>query len=402
MTRSTRSAAAEFLGLKRDLVLLLVALLVMGMGEELWMRFLPKYLDTLGATALVIGLFDGLKTFLGAAYAYPGGVLADRLGLRRALVRFTALSIAGYALVLLIPHWEAVIGGTFFFLAWSDLSLPATFALVKASLAAEKHAMGIGTQSLVKRVPVMVGPLLGGMLLDRYGVRHGIRIGVAISIALGGVALAVQGRVAESAARAATHPDGILRVLGGFDPRLRRLLFSDILIRFCERIPYAWVVIYVMDALGMSATQVGTLIAVEMAAAMVCYIPASHFAGRYGREPFVIATFVFFTLFPLLMLPARNFSFLLAAFAVRGLKEFGEPARKALIIEYSQQDGPGTTIGAYYLVRDVVVTAGSFFGAALWKLGPAANFACAGVLGAAGTLAYAATLARKPARPSES
>jgi hypothetical protein len=29
----------------------------------------------------------------------------------------------------------------------------------------------------------------------------------------------------------------------------------DILIRFCERIPYAWVVIFAMDYLGMSGKQ---------------------------------------------------------------------------------------------------------------------------------------------------
>jgi hypothetical protein len=37
---------------------------------------------------------------------------------------------------------------------------------------------------------------------------------------------------------------------------LRRLLYSDILIRFCERIPSAWVVIYAIDQGTVSATQV--------------------------------------------------------------------------------------------------------------------------------------------------
>jgi len=44
-----------------------------------------------------------------------------------------------------------------------------------------------------------------------------------------------------------------------------------------------------------------------------------------------MATFIFFTLFPVSLLWANNFMWLAVAFAVRGLKEFGEPAHKALI-----------------------------------------------------------------------
>jgi MFS family permease len=107
------------LALKRNLVLLLVALVLIGSGEEMWMRFIPKYLQALGAGVLLIGLFDALKTLLGALYAWPGGVLSDRWGHRRALVLFNVLSVAGYALVALVPHWSAVLVGMFLFLAWS-------------------------------------------------------------------------------------------------------------------------------------------------------------------------------------------------------------------------------------------------------------------------------------------
>jgi MFS family permease len=168
-------------------------------------------------------------------------------------------------------------------------------------------------------------------------------------------------------------------------------LFSDILIRFCERIPFAWVVIYAMDRTGMNGEQVGLLVAVEVAAAMLCYIPAAHFADRYGKEPFVIATFLFFSAFPAVLSFAHTFPMLVVAFAVRGLKEFGEPARKALIIEYSDPVARGRSIGAYYLIRDTVVTGGSFLGAALWKLGPSVNFWVAAGLGLAGTIVYTAT-----------
>jgi MFS family permease len=175
---------------------------------------------------------------------------------------------------------------------------------------------------------------------------------------------------------------------------MRRLLLSDILIRFCERVPYAWVVIFAMDYIGVSAQQVGVLTTIEMLAATLCIIPASHYADRYRREPFVIVTFVMFTLFPISLLMSRSFSALVIAFMIRGLKEFGDTSRKALIIGYSDPAKRGQMVGTYYLVRDLIVSAGAILGAYLWNLGPALNFLGAAALGAAGTIFYIRTTRR--------
>src|SRR3954464_1629368 len=191
----------EFFALKRNLAILLIAIFVIGAGEELWMRFIPKYLATLGAPALVIGLYDGLRTLLGAVYAYPGGVVADRWGHRRAFLVFNVVSIVGYAVVLLVPHWSAVLAGMFLFLSWSCFSLPATFSLVAASLAADRLAMGIGVQAIIKRIPIMVAPICGGILIDSFGVQTGVRIGLLISIILSAGTILVQRNLQDAPAQ---------------------------------------------------------------------------------------------------------------------------------------------------------------------------------------------------------
>jgi MFS family permease len=104
---------AEFPALRRNNSLLLVALVLAGTGERLWLGFAPKYIETLGGGILIIGLFDALQTFLGAVYAYPGGWLTDRWGQRRSLLLFSLISVAGYILVLLWPHWLALLLGSF-------------------------------------------------------------------------------------------------------------------------------------------------------------------------------------------------------------------------------------------------------------------------------------------------
>src|SRR6187397_2431447 len=128
------SKLAGFFALRRNTTLLLITLVLAGTGECLWLGFAPKYLETLGAGVLVIGLFDALQTLLGAVYAYPGGWLTDHWGQRRALILFNAISLGGYVLVLWWQHWIALLVGAFLFLAWSALSLPTTFTVVATSL----------------------------------------------------------------------------------------------------------------------------------------------------------------------------------------------------------------------------------------------------------------------------
>jgi len=384
----------DFFGLKRNLVILLLAIFVIGAGEELWMRFVPKYLKELGAGFFVIGLYDALRTLLGAVYAYPGGIVVDRWGHRRAFLAFNIVSIIGYTLVLLIPHWGAVIAGMFLFLSWSCFSLPATFSLVAAALEANRHSMGIGVQMVIRRLPIMIAPFFGGMLIDRFGVVGGVRIALIISIIFSAATILVQRNIQDDPRpEAATlDPINFWQSLSAFNSPMRRLLLSDILIRFCERIPYAWVVIFAMDYLGLSAKQVGILITVEMLAATLCIIPSSYLADRYGREPFVIATFIMFAIFPLTLMASRTFAALVVAFIIRGFKEFGDTSRKALIIGYCDPVRCGQMIGAYYLVRDLIVSTAALLGAYLWQQGAALNFLAAAGFGFAGTIFYIKTI----------
>jgi MFS family permease len=392
---------AEFLALRRNTALLLVALVLAGTGERLWLGFAPKYLETLGAGILIIGLFDALQTFLGAVYAYPGGWLTDRFGQRPSLLLFSALSLAGYLIVLFWSHWLALVLGAFLFLAWSALSLPATFAVVATSLDRHRHTMGVGVQSMIRRVPMMVGPLIGGWLITRFGWEQGVRYALIGCIALNAVTMVFQAFMAESKGEAEgrsgpARPNlSFFGVVKSFNPILRELLVSDILIRFCERLPYAFVILWAMNHGGVTATEYGWLVAIEMVTAMLCYIPVAHLADKHGQRPFVLITFVFFTLFPLTLWWADNFRWLAVAFVVRGLKEFGEPARKALIIAQAAPELRARTYGAYYLLRDCTVTLGSFAGAWLWSISPKANFAGAAVCGVLGTLWFRRRITRR-------
>lgn len=129
--------------------------------------------------------------------------------------------------------------------------------------------------------------------------------------------------------------------------------------------------------------------AIEMMTAMLIYIPIAWLADRSGKKPFVVITFIFFTLFPLALLFCDSFFWLAGAFVLRGLKEFGEPTRKALIMDLAPEGKKAGMFGLYYLLRDVVVAVAAFGGAFLWLISPATNFLTAFACGVAGTLWFA-------------
>lgn len=383
----------EFLGLRRSLAGLLSMCILVGMGEKMAERFLPIYLIALGAGPLAIGLLNGLDNLLSALYSLPGGLLSDRFGHKKALLMFNLLAMVGFAIVILIPRWEAVLAGAVFFLSWTAISLPATMSLVSTLLPKNKRTMGVSMHSLVRRIPMGLGPVLGGLFIDIWGRTSGVRLAFILAFVMAGLAIWIQQIfLREDVPAKRESPDDSQKspclLMAQMGPALKNLLISDILIRFCEQIPYAFVVVWCMESIQhpVTASQFGFLTAIEMATAILIYIPVAYLADRSTKKPFVVATFVFFTLFPLILLWCHSFTSLVFAFVLRGLKEFGEPTRKALIMDLAPEGAKARMFGLYYMIRDVVVSVAAFGGAFLWMRNPATNLLAAFGFGVLGTL----------------
>jgi MFS family permease len=378
---------------------LALALFVFGFGEELWFRYLPEYLRAFGVTAFGLGLFGTLKDLLDAAYAYPGGVVSDRLGTRNALLLFGGLTTLGVAILFAWPSPAAVFVGILFVMAWASLGLPATFALVGEELAGGGRVRGFTLQSVLKRVPIVLAPPLGGLLLERFGLVGGMRIGFAVSIVLSIGMLVFLARALRKADGSRTLPAATGQVPRGrvrLRPALRQLLIADCLIRLCEGLPDVFLIVWAIEILKVSPAQFGLLTSVLMATAIASYAPAAALAGRAEKKPFVILTYVFFTLFPIAVLVSNSFGALVAAFAIGGLREIGEPARKALIVDLADPAARGRTVGTYYAIRGFAVAGAGAIGGALWTIRPAFTFLAAGALGVAGTLWAARFLPASP------
>jgi MFS family permease len=382
---------SDALGLNRNTLVTASAMLLMALGESLWRRFIPKYLQALGAPIVAIGAYGSTEDLLDGFYQYPGGWAADRYGRRVALLAFVSVALIGYIVLATAPAWPIVFVGLLLIMAWTSMASPTLFAVIGDALPPSKRAIGFSIQAILRRVPVLVAPTLGGLLIATYGIRSGTRIGLGVSTALALVTLIVVSRL--RLARP-VHPNagGLGQVWRSLPGPLRRLLFSDVLIRTCDALVDIFLVLYALNVVGIDAPRYGVLVAVQMATTILVSIPASRIADRTGRKPFVIATFLAFALFPVAVAHAHSFAGLVAAFVVGGLREIGEPARKALILDLVPADARARSVGLYYLVRSVAIAPAATLGGLLWKVTPALPFAMAGAVGLVGTVVFAITV----------
>jgi MFS family permease len=394
-TNSPLKRIGAFLSLERNVTAASGAVFLLGFGEELWKKFLPKYLEALGASTPVIGLFGTAEDFLDAIYQYPGGWIADRFGRRRALFLFLSLACAGYVGYLLGPSWPFAFLGLALVMGWQSMASPAMFAVIGDSLPKEKRAMGFTIQSILKRVPVVIAPVVGGVIIASRGIVSGVHIGLIITLAVAALTVVVIRFI--NIARLPHQPANIFGVWNSFHGGLKRLLVSDIFIRTCEGMADVLIILYVTNVLHVSFARFGSLIAISTITTLLIYLPAAKAAERVGRRPFIIATFCAFALYPLAIVSAHDFGGLVIAFIIGGLREIGEPARKAMIVDFSEPQLRARSVGLYYLMRSLAITPAAAIGGLLWKVTPQTPFVLAGVFGIAGTFIFIATVREQSA-----
>jgi MFS family permease len=274
-------------------------------------------------------------------------------------------------------------------MSWSSLGSPAFFALIGSAMPSERRTLGFSWQSLVKRLPMVIAPALGGILIARRGIIGGVRFALAITILMAITAFFLQRHFYLSPIIEPSSSPGASGAFRSFSPGLKRLLLCDIFARLAEGIAEIFIVLYAINHLGFSPKQFGILVGIQMATAIAGYLPAAAFSNHVGRKMLVFFTFTCFACFPLAVVLAKNFAQMAAAFVLGGLREFGEPARKSMIVNFAAAEWRGRHVGLYYLIRNLSVTPAAIMGGVLWReFSPRTTFHVAFLCGLIGTLLF--------------
>ena len=165
---------------------LAVALFVFGFGEELWFRYLPEYLRVLGVSAVRA---RALRNAARTSSTRPTRIRAGRSPTGSARAARCCSSGASRrrdspCSVARGRRPPAVFVGLLLVMAWASLGLPATFSLVGEELEGRGRVVGFTVQSVLKRVPIVLAPPLGGCCSSGSASSPECAIGFAVSIVL--------------------------------------------------------------------------------------------------------------------------------------------------------------------------------------------------------------------------
>ncbi len=391
-TKTSRPTA-----LSGNLAVLLLATFFIFCGEELWSRYVPNYMLALGGSVLAVSAFGAFKDLLDALYQFPGGVLTARLGAKRSLLLFNLLALTGYAAFALAKHWWVILLALPLTMAWQSFSLPATFSIVGDALKKGERTVAFAYQSIVRRVPMIIAPALGGLLIGAYGLLTGMRLAIGIGVALAITAAIIQLlKYRFQGAQVLSLAECIADVTL-LDPRLKQLLLADSIVRFGQGMGEVFIVLYATQVVRVSAATFGVLVGLAMLTSIAVYLPVARVADAKGREPWVTLTYGFFALFPLVLGLSTTPGMLVIAFICMGLREIGEPPRKALLVDLTRPNRRSVDVGAYYFTRGLVVFPASVVGGLLWRISPHLTFFSAAAVALMGTLVFAFTLGKRRA-----
>ncbi|MDO4784919.1 MAG: MFS transporter [Propionibacteriaceae bacterium] len=167
-----RSSLAMFWALDAPLRLVVATQFAFNVGFYLVVPFLAAHLASdLALAGWLIGLVLGLRTFSQQGMFFLGGALADRFGVRRAILVGCGIRIAGFVTLAFATGLAGVIAGVVLVGLAAALFSPATESAIVAWAGDAEAAGGptrqeiIGLEIMASKLGTIVGPVLGGVLL---------------------------------------------------------------------------------------------------------------------------------------------------------------------------------------------------------------------------------------------
>jgi len=412
---SRANRAADWLGLNRATLAVLAVIGCLGLSEEIWSNFVSLHLrdqaraaDAAGAVleaALYVGILSSLKNLLEGFGYIAGGTIAHRLGPRVALAVSALPMAAGFILMLAASGPWPIVVGALLVTNWEPLSVPATFEVVGSEVRKERRTIAFAMQSIQKRLPKLIGPAAGGVAFALVGYW----LNLTLAFVFVGLAVVLQ-LLLTNRLRPRPEPAHVpfRSIVRAMPPDLKRLLTAEIFIRWGDWFARDFAVLYVVTLLtaewgwtdDAASASAGWLLSIMALTALATYVPIAKWADRSASPtPFIGTTFLLFSLFPicLVLLPKASAALglpvmvgLVMTYMINGLRELGEPARKALISTGFPPEVRARGVGLYWGLRSFAFCPAPIVAAVLWRaIGPDATFLIGGGIGLAGTAWYA-------------
>lgn len=345
----------------------------------LWWPYRSLYITELGASYELLGLIITIETVSSIMFQYPGGILTDRWGRKRMLIIAGFFRIISPIFFLFAKNWVQLIPGIIFSSA-GMLGVPANNALIAESLPSNQRGTGFAAYRTVTGIPTIITSLLGGMIMDYFGILPGCRYILVASVATGVFSLFMRWRYitetfTPTPSSGSKRQGGLLNDLRRFPRQIWVMTIVAAISMFSIRIMMSFMTIYGVEIVGISTTQWGLIGTIVSLMTTILTTPAGMLADRRGKKPLIIASRILNSVSVLGYTFSHNFSQLFMVRSLAGIGNglggamwgpMGGPVWQALIADLSPPEDRGRIMGLIGTIGSLVSSPASWTGGYLF------------------------------------
>jgi MFS family permease len=377
MTAEAATAPRKVHLLNRWLVLFLFAMILANIGGNMYGPILPLYLQELNATVSQVGLFFTLSRVIPLALQIVGGYISDSLGRLRAIAIGSVASVFAYAALFLAPTWQWVLVSAAFSAITFSLIAPSFDAFIAEHSEEHNRARVFAISQTIFGIVAVVGPVLGGWLVDVRGYKFMILIAALFYLA----ATVIRIFMAREASKGTESKPkrlsygGLKTNLGAMIALLTAggvvtwILITDGVRDMSFNLSFDLLPIYMRDFFAMTTTQIGWVNSIFGLFMMLIMYPAGILSDKKGERVGISLGFflMFVSISMLALLPARGFWAAAAGWAIAGTGVgLLTPPYQSLISKAVPRRLRGVAYGFFGTSVGLLSLPAPYIGAMLW------------------------------------
>ena len=352
---SRAARLTQFLGRNRPFVVVWLAVLISIAGIGMVSPLLPKFAEDMGASGAWLGLIFSGYAFTQVPLMPVVGRLSDRYGKKLFLVVGLLLYVVAAAGYLWAPGYQWLFLFRLVSGAGAAMVIPTAYAYIGDLTPQGREGRYMGVFNIAMVAGYGVGPTLGGLVYDSYGM-HAAFASMCIMSGVGFlvVLFLLPGRKAPARVSSAEEP------ALGFgplfkDPTMRAIMIYMLVWGLAYGAVYTFLPVFLTEVRGATLAQVGIVLSVRSVLNGTLNYPYGWLADRLNRVFLVTVGLAMMAAGVCLIPWVGGFVGVLILFAAMGILEtIAMPAGNAITVDTGRRLGHG--------IGDVAVQHGQLLG----------------------------------------